>query len=301
MTTILLLSPREQVFKLGLWSALVFFEHGSEMQLAAALVINVLQLCVHIEIKPMGGEDAALLNLMQTCTLVLTTYINFGALSMNYLKVSQTLAHFVDPGNVDEYDASIAAIGILMQLLTFGLFLSFGGVAIKAAVMKARGTSLSELRGRIASAVSRGRTRDDSNAPSSPATTSDQSDPPATSAVSLVLSSIRRGVMGIYMLPNPMSAGSSKGEAKADQAELGGIELSASQQTGAAPKPQTRALSSNTGETMALPAPKHSAPFTAVPTNTAPLPLGWRSATSPKGVSYFYHEESGETVWSRPF
>ena len=289
------------MFKLGLWSALVFFEHGSEMQLAAALVINVLQLCVHIEIKPMGGEDAALLNLMQTCTLVLTTYINFGALSMNYLKVSQTLAHFVDPDSIDEYDASIAAIGIIMQLLTFGLFLSFGGVAIKAAVVKARATSLSEIRGRISSAFSRGRSQTDSNAPSSPAITSDQSDPPdSTSSVSSVLSSIRRGVKS-GMFSNPMSAGSSKGGAKADRAELGGIELSASQQTGAAPKPQTRALSSNTGETMALPAPKHSAPFTAVPTNTAPLPLGWRSATSPKGVSYFYHEESGETVWSRPF
>ena len=64
--------PR-QVFKLGLWSALVFFEHGSEMQLATALVVNVLQLCVHIEIKPMGGVDAKLLNIMQACTLVLTT------------------------------------------------------------------------------------------------------------------------------------------------------------------------------------------------------------------------------------
>ena len=51
----------------------MFFEHGSEMQLATAQVINVLQLCVHIEIKPMGGEDAQLLNVMQACTLVLTT------------------------------------------------------------------------------------------------------------------------------------------------------------------------------------------------------------------------------------
>jgi len=63
----------QMVFKLALWSTLVFFEHGTEMQLAAALVVNVLQLCVHIEIKPMGGEDAKLLNLMQSCTLVLTT------------------------------------------------------------------------------------------------------------------------------------------------------------------------------------------------------------------------------------
>ena len=68
----MLISPREQMFKLGLWSALVFFEHGSEMQLAAALVINVLQLCVHLKIEPMGGEEAVLLNLMQAATLVLT-------------------------------------------------------------------------------------------------------------------------------------------------------------------------------------------------------------------------------------
>ena len=63
----------QMVFKLALWGTLVFFEHGSEMQLATALVVNVLQLCIHIEIKPMGGEDAGLLNTMQAASLVLTT------------------------------------------------------------------------------------------------------------------------------------------------------------------------------------------------------------------------------------
>ena len=92
------------MFKLALWSALVFFVHGSEMQVATALVINVLQLCVHVYLLPMGGVDAALLNGMQTCTLVLTTYINFGALTMNYLELSMTLARFLDPTNVDKYD-----------------------------------------------------------------------------------------------------------------------------------------------------------------------------------------------------
>ena len=62
-----------QVFKLSLWSALVFFDHGSKMQLACALVINVLQLCTHIFVWPMGGADVALLNVMQMGTLVLTT------------------------------------------------------------------------------------------------------------------------------------------------------------------------------------------------------------------------------------
>ena len=65
----------QMVFKLALWSALVFFNHGSEMQLAAALIVNVLQLCVHIYVLPMGGKDATLLNTMQSCTLVLTTQV----------------------------------------------------------------------------------------------------------------------------------------------------------------------------------------------------------------------------------
>ena len=41
----------------------MFFDYGSEMQLATALIINVLQLCIHTLILPMGGKDAVLLNL----------------------------------------------------------------------------------------------------------------------------------------------------------------------------------------------------------------------------------------------
>ena len=46
----------QMLFKLALWSALVFFEHGTEMQLACALIVNVLQLCVHQTLRPMGGD-----------------------------------------------------------------------------------------------------------------------------------------------------------------------------------------------------------------------------------------------------
>ena len=63
----------QMVSKLALWATLVFFEYKSEMQLATALVVNVLQLCVHLIVLPMGGNDAYLLNAMQACTLVLTT------------------------------------------------------------------------------------------------------------------------------------------------------------------------------------------------------------------------------------
>lgn len=45
------------------------------MQLATALVINVMQLCAHMKIEPMGGEDSELLNRMQAAGLVLTTCV----------------------------------------------------------------------------------------------------------------------------------------------------------------------------------------------------------------------------------
>ena len=75
---------------------------------------------------------------------MLTTYINFGALTMNYLELSMTLARFLDPTNVDKYDASVFAIGIgiVMQMLTFGLFACFGGYAAAKGFAKARNLDL---------------------------------------------------------------------------------------------------------------------------------------------------------------
>ena len=62
----------QMCFKLGLWSTLVFFDHGAVLQLATALVVNVMHLCVHLMILPFGGDDAWLLNRMQGAALVLT-------------------------------------------------------------------------------------------------------------------------------------------------------------------------------------------------------------------------------------
>ena len=152
---------------------------------------------------------------------------------------------------------------------------------------------LSRLRFKLSTRSSKGEHSAKPSENTSPVTASDQ-----------VLSSIRRGVKRVLFLDNPLSADSSRrGDAKAGQVELGGIELSAAKQTGTtAPTPLTSALSSDSGETMALPAPKHSAPSAAAPPagNAAPLPLGWRTATSPEGVPYFYHKDSGETAWSWP-
>ena len=62
----------QMCFKLGLWSTLVFFDHGAVLQLATALVVNVMHLCIHLMILPFGGDDAWLLNRMQGAALVLT-------------------------------------------------------------------------------------------------------------------------------------------------------------------------------------------------------------------------------------
>merc|ERR1711907_131266 len=119
------------IFKLALLSALVFFEHGTEMQLATALVINVVQLAVHVEVKPMGGEDASMLNALITLTLVLTTYINFGALVIKFIEVSKELTSFKEPELLDnaDYDQPISVLSSLMTILCFLLFFTFGAYA----------------------------------------------------------------------------------------------------------------------------------------------------------------------------
>ena len=57
-------------FKLVLWSTLVFFEYGSELQMSAALVVNVMQLCAHIFFLPFGGPKHVLMNVLQFGTFV---------------------------------------------------------------------------------------------------------------------------------------------------------------------------------------------------------------------------------------
>ena len=78
-------------------------------------------------------------------------YINFGALCMNFLKVSKNYAELTDPDRADGYDAPISAIQSLMSVLTFGLLLSFAGVGIKKAYVAVQSTSLSDLHARARS------------------------------------------------------------------------------------------------------------------------------------------------------
>ena len=264
------------------------------MQLATALVINVLQLCVHVHVQPMGGEDAALLNLMQTCTLVLTTYINFGALTMNSLTVSQTLASLLDPSSVDEYDAPIAAIGILMQVLTFGLLVSFGGVAIKKGALKASGLELpASVRSRFASAsvviqsgAQKGRQlpasvrRHISGFLSSTAEASaiggNESPPDRTTD---------------FASANPLRCGAKA--TKSGSPEPDGIELG-SIRSGFA-RPSSRQLSTDEAKSpSALPVPVQRAAA------AVRLPAGWTECTTSDSSPYYNNRATGETTWTAP-
>ena len=70
---------------------------------------------------------------------------------MNYLEVSKALAAYIDPSKIDGYDRQIDGIGVVMQILTFGLFLSFGAVALKKLVVKAQTTNLGDVRTKLSS------------------------------------------------------------------------------------------------------------------------------------------------------
>ena len=115
------------IFKMMLWSTLVFFEHGSELQLAAALVVNSIQMSAHIHFKPFGGDEAALMNFLQFCTLALTFMINFGGLALNYLN----LGSLAFPDKRPLYDAQMHAIQRSLEVFAILAFLAFIGIALK--------------------------------------------------------------------------------------------------------------------------------------------------------------------------
>ena len=56
-----------------------------------------------------------------------------------YLELAREFARHVNPEKSNSYDTQIDVIQVVMQLLTFGLILTFGGVGIKKAVEKVKG------------------------------------------------------------------------------------------------------------------------------------------------------------------
>ena len=67
---------------------------------------------------------------------------------MNYLEVSWKLANHTDPGHEGNYESHIQTTQLIMQVLTFALLLTFGGVGIKKAFVKARSRATSLNLGR---------------------------------------------------------------------------------------------------------------------------------------------------------
>eukprot|EP00947_MAST-08B_sp_MAST-8B-sp1_P006231 g6231.t1 len=76
-------------FKLALWATLVFFEHGSQFQLAMSAAICFLQLGVHARYEPF---ETSFKNGMQYVSFTLVAFAAFSGLLLNYIKLATELA-----------------------------------------------------------------------------------------------------------------------------------------------------------------------------------------------------------------
>ena len=116
-------------FKLALWATLVFFEHGSQFQLATSAVLCVLQLGVHARYEPY--EDYAK-NVLQYLGLFLIAFTSFSGLVLNYLKTSRELAlERGDKQKLGEMESSIAGFSFGAE---FTLWVSVGIMVIKVVI-----------------------------------------------------------------------------------------------------------------------------------------------------------------------
>ena len=83
-------------------------------------------------------------------------YINFGALCLLLLEVTQEFALFRnDKTRIGDVNSQISIIEGLMTFLTYALFLSFGVVAIKKAFVKVRSLDVAEVSAKIKNIRSR--------------------------------------------------------------------------------------------------------------------------------------------------
>ena len=73
-------------FKLALWSSLVFFEYGSESQMAIALIINLTNLFLQVKLAPF---EKPFVNKLQVGVLILTSAVNLTGLALNYLTLAR--------------------------------------------------------------------------------------------------------------------------------------------------------------------------------------------------------------------
>ena len=143
--------PINMSFKVLLWMAAVFFDFGSDLQLAAALVINVLHLCVQVHLKPLGGKEPVLLNALETGARVCVTYLNFAALCVKFLLLSQqyeletTSAQAEDSARFLELQAQIGGVNGVSSALTIVLLLCFTGSLVKSLIFRVKAVVVDRL------------------------------------------------------------------------------------------------------------------------------------------------------------
>ena len=167
-----------------------------------------------------------------------------------------------------------------MDVLTFALFLTFGGVGIKEAYQKVRSTSMSELAAR---ARSFGRSRDDSAAP-----TEGSNEAPRLDGFKVDAGKSSFGAS------NPMHSAAAAAR-KATEVGARRVEMTSVRSDKTTSKLADRQLSVGTSETMALPAPA-----AAAPSATSDLPAGWIARTTPEGKAYYCNSATGVTSWTLP-
>ena len=98
-------------FKLALLMALVFFEHGSQFQLSAVLLVAFVQIAVHAKVMPFTSEFD---NNMQFCGTFLTFVSAFGGLMLGYIDVTHEAAKLRTIGDeqamlMDKYTGQVGA------------------------------------------------------------------------------------------------------------------------------------------------------------------------------------------------
>ena len=189
---------------------------------------------------------------------------------MNYLRVSQELAEYRDPGSAAGYDSRIGAIGVVMELLTFALFASFGAVMIKQAVVKARATNFKDLRDTLSQSLSR-RSRGQSAAPA---------EAPRIAA--------EEEFDGVNPMLRRQPPATSRG---------GVVEMTATNHP--APPTRDRQISVEIMAAASDPLPS-PAPSAKPPARSALLAAGWQSHTMDDGGEYYYNAGTGETTWVKP-
>ena len=213
-------------------------------------------------------------------------YINFGALCLGFLKVSQLFAEHREDDSANDYDASIDTIEALMTFLTYGLFLSFGGVAIKKAVVKARNVDKTKLVEKIRNIRS-------NTAAEAETIRSTAAEAETTGAGS---SDFSEGES--FDGSNPMHSG---GRAAAASEVSEGRDIAVEMTTFRSSK-ATRLvehglqLSVESSETMALPAPAAAAPVATA----SDLLAGWTTHNTPGGDTYYCNRATGVTSWTLP-